>query len=212
MIPGCRESPDLSARALDVAPLLLGARLGVTGPAGRVVLEVTEVEAYEGAQDPASHAFRGPTTRTAPMFAAGGGIYVYRSYGIHLCVNVVCGVAGVASAVLVRSGRVVEGGDLARARRPTARRDRDLARGPGNVGTALEVMLEDSGARVGDGRWSLDPGPAGWGVGPARVARGPRVGVRDRVGSGQWEWRFWVAGDPTVSVYRPGGDRRTPRR
>ncbi len=125
--------PALSDRALAVAPRLLGCVLRV----GDVRVRLTEVEAYEGADDPASHAWRGPTDRNRVMFEAGGVLYVYRIHGHH-CANIVCGPAGVASAVLLRAGDVVAGLDVARERRPGVR-DAWLARGPGNLCRALGI-------------------------------------------------------------------------
>ena len=104
----------------DVAPLLLGAVLHHDG----VAVRLTEVEAYDGSDDPASHAYRGRTPRTEVMFGPPGRLYVYFSYGMHWCANVVTGPDDRASAVLLRAGEVVEGVDVARVRRGSAR-DRD---------------------------------------------------------------------------------------
>lgn len=180
---------DLSLRAADLAPLLIGALLTDRG----VTLQLTEVEAYAGADDPAAHAFRGPRPRTRDLFGPPGTLYCYLSHGLHICGNVVCGARGGGSAVLLRAGRVVDGLDLARSRRP-AIADVALARGPGNLGRALGWTLADSGRRVGDGL-ELVPGPP---TGP--VVSGPRVGVT--VAHAR-PWRFWAAGDPSVSAYRP---------
>src|SRR5690606_16906565 len=118
---------DLLIRPADeVAPLLLGAHLTGRG----VTVRLTEVEAYLGEADPGSHAFRGLTPRTRTMFGEPGHLYVYFSYGMHVCANVVCSPEGTASAVLLRAGEVVDGLELARERRPTAKSDADLARGP----------------------------------------------------------------------------------
>lgn len=131
--------------------MLLGAVIWHAG----VGVRITEVEAYLGPADPASHAFRGPGGRADVMFGPPGRIYVYLSYGIHHCVNVVCSPDGVASAVLLRAGEVVGGHDLARARRGARIPDRKLASGPGNLGQALAAVLGDTGAML-----ALGPGPA----------------------------------------------------
>lgn len=175
---------DLSGHPLEVAPRLLGARLRHGG----VTLRLTEVEAYGAADDPGSHAHRGRTRRNGTMFGPAGRLYVYLSYGVHFCGNVVCGPPGEAGAVLLRAGEVVGGLDAARARRGGVR-DRDLARGPGNLCRALGIDLAQDGLDLAD---HLTPDPVGsW-------STGPRVGLRlapDR------PWRLWVAGDPTVSRY-----------
>ncbi len=181
------------ASALQVAPRLLGAHITANG----VTIRLTEVEAYLGEFDPASHAWRGPTPRTASMFGPPGRLYVYRSHGIHLCANVVCSPAGEASAVLLRGGEVVDGLDTARMRRPAARTDRDLARGPGRFGAALALRPDDDGADLTQGSIRLVTAPAG----SVEIAAGPRVGV-SRAGGPQHPWRFWIAGEPTVSPYR----------
>ena len=205
--------------ALEVAPLLLGSVLTVRGDAGApddvgepdgvgaVAVRLTEVEAYSGAVDPGSHAYRGPTPRTAPMFAACGRLYVYFTYGMHWCANIVCGPDGTASAVLLRGGEVVAGRELARSRRPAARSDRDLARGPARLAQALGLTGADSGLvlRAG-GRAELHLGAP---VRADRLRSGPRVGVAGPGGDAEtFPWRFWIEGEPTVSVYRAGALRR----
>ena len=129
----------LSARSLRLAPRLLGALLVSDVGGARVAVRLTEVEAYEGADDPASHAFRGPTPRNAVMFGPAGHLYCYFTYGMHWCANVVCGPDGVASAVLLRAGTVVEGVDVAFARRAAAKRPADLARGPARLASCLAL-------------------------------------------------------------------------
>lgn len=181
------------ADALAVAPALLGARITARG----VTVRITEVEAYLGEADPASHAFRGRTPRNAVMFGPPGRLYVYRSYGIHICANVVCGPEGVAGGVLLRAGEVVDGIERARARRPSARRDRDLARGPGRLGAALGLRIEDGGTDLLAGPIRLDPAVDA----PVAYASGPRVGVAQAAGD-EHLWRFWIPDDPTVSTYR----------
>ncbi len=195
---------------LDIAPGLLGAHLRVEGRDGVVVVRLTEVEAYRGADDPGSHAFRGPTRRNAAMFEAGGVLYVYFTYGMHHCVNVVCGPGGEGAAVLLRSGEVVEGQQAARARRSSSRpgsvlRDIDLARGPARLAGALGLTLSDD-------RLSLAPGGRARLLVPSRppeaVGRGPRVGVAGPGGDGaRFPWRFWLHGEPAVSSYRAARPR-----
>jgi DNA-3-methyladenine glycosylase len=187
---------------LQVAPDLLGRVVVHDSPEGAVAVRLTEVEAYAGPRDPGSHAFRGRTARNGVMFGPGGFVYVYFSYGMHWCMNLVCGPDGDASAVLLRAGEVVGGADLARARRTTSRLPRDLARGPARLTTALGVDKAYDGTDATDPRSALRvlPGP---GPRPGRraVQRGPRVGV---AGEGAARpWRYWLAGDPSVSVYRP---------
>jgi DNA-3-methyladenine glycosylase len=193
--PSSLTRDELSRPVLEVAPLLLGAHLS----AGGATVRLTEVEAYAGEADPGSHAFRGRTPRTEVMFGPAGHAYVYFTYGMHWCVNVVTGVDGQASAVLLRAGAVVDGLDAVLGRRPGVR-ERDLCRGPARLCRALGISGEHTGLDLLD-RASpvrLTPGTP---VDPARVRTGPRVGV---AGDGAVApWRFWVDGEPTVSAYRP---------
>ena len=179
---------DLGRRALDVAPELLGRVLWVRG----VGVRITEVEAYEGADDPASHAWRGQTLRNQVMFGPAGHLYTYSIHG-HTCCNVVCGPVGTASAVLIRAAEVVEGIEFARARRPRVA-DVALARGPGNLCRALGVRMTDLGASLMGPEIVLRPGRP-----VEEVKAGPRVNV-----SRAWEqpWRFSDATSPTVSAYK----------
>jgi len=187
----------LSGLPQDVAPSLLGWLLTRRAADGDVTVELTEVEAYAGTSDPASHAFRGPTRRNAVMFGPAGHLYVYRSHGIHWCCNVVTGPEGDASAVLLRAGRVVEGTALARVRRGERVADRSLARGPGCLGQALGLSGQHDGSDLlGSGALTLTP-PATHT--PWQVSTGPRVGVSR---ASDVRWRYWLVGDPTVSSYR----------
>jgi DNA-3-methyladenine glycosylase len=180
--------------------------LGCLLSAGGVTVRLTEVEAYAGTgDDPASHAHRGRTRRNAVMFGPAGHAYLYFTYGMHWCMNVVTGPEGVASAVLLRAGAVVSGVDVARARRPAVRRDVDLARGPARLCATLgldggaygvDLLADGAGPRL------LPPPPD---AGPPKVAVGARVGV---TGAHDVPWRFWADGDPTVSIYR----RHSPKR
>lgn len=192
---------------LQVAPDLLGRRIVHASAAGVVAVQLTEVEAYAGPDDPGSHARRGPTPRTAVMFGPPGRLYVYFAYGMHWCVNVVCGPAGTASAVLLRAGTVVEGHDLARLRRPVARVDRDLARGPARLAAALGIDKTLDGAALG-GAVEVRGEPTG----TARTRSGPRVGVSGAGGDAAvFPWRFWLDGERSVSAYRAGAVRGQAR-
>jgi len=187
-----------------VAPELLG-WLVRSGP---VAVRLTEVEAYDGqGMDPGSHSHRGRTPRNAVMFGPAGHAYVYFTYGMHWCLNLVTGPEGVATAVLLRAGEVVDGVELARERRPSSRRDVDLASGPARLAQALGV---DGSA------WGLDmldpAGPLRLEAPPRRapaghVCTGPRVGL---AAAADLPWRFWLDGDPTVTRYR-AAVRRTRR-
>jgi DNA-3-methyladenine glycosylase len=192
------ELDDLLVRpVLEVAPRLLGSVLRH----GDVACRVTEVEAYDGAGDPGSHAYRGPTARNEVMFGPPGRLYVYFTYGMHWCCNVVCGPEGSASAVLLRAGEIVDGVDLARARRTAARNDRDLARGPARLCRALDIDRARNGHDLRVPPLTLTPSD----VPAPEVETGPRVGLRP---AADRPWRFWLPGEPTVSVYRPASPRR----
>ena len=191
----------LTLPVLEAAPRLLGATLTLGG----VTLRLTEVEAYDGDNDPGSHANRGRTERNKVMFGPAGHLYVYFTYGMHHCCNVSCGPQGTASAILLRAGEVIDGLDTARARRPTST-DRDLARGPGRLCKVMGIDRGDDGLDLSQ---ALRLGPP-----IDDISTGPRVGLRlaaDR------PWRFWITGDPTVSRYvaakpRSGERTRPPRR
>ncbi|MFF6807972.1 DNA-3-methyladenine glycosylase [Streptomyces sp. NPDC012616] len=193
---------------LEVAPDLLGRLLVRTTPDGPITLRLTEVEAYDGPNDPGSHAYRGPTTRNSVMFGPPGHVYVYFTYGMWHCMNLVCGPEGRASAVLLRAGEIVEGAEAARKRRLSARNDKELAKGPARLATALGVD------RTLDGTDACASGDtplrilAGAPVPSEQVRSGPRTGVS---GDGAVHpWRYWVADDPTVSPYRAHAPRRRP--
>lgn len=187
--------------AEQVAPDLLGRVFAHFSPEGVVAVRLTEVEAYAGLRDQASHAYRGRTARNAVMFGPPGHAYVYFTYGMHFCVNLVCLREGTAAAVLLRAGRIVDGLELAQARRPHSS-ERDLARGPARLCEALAIDRAFSAVDVCDpaGPLRLLPGDQG-----GEVRTGPRTGVS---GAKDVPWRFWLAGEPSVSPYRP----HTPRR
>ena len=198
--------------SVPVAPDLLGCVLEHQTEAGLVAVELTEVEAYAGASDPASHAYRGKTARNAVMFGPPGHAYVYFTYGMHFCVNLVCLGNGSASAVLLRAGRVIEGEELARARRTRGTTKipfRDLARGPARLCQALDIdrSLDGADVCVPDSPLRMRWPEAGTTARSAerKVASGPRVGISV---AAEVPWRFWVEGEPTVSAYRPAVPRR----
>jgi DNA-3-methyladenine glycosylase len=195
---------ELATDPVDAAQRLLGARVYARGVLARVV----EVEAYGGPPDgpwpdAASHSYRGPGMRNAVMFGRAGRLYTYRSHGIHVCANVVCGPEGTAAAVLLRAAVVVDGVEIAQVRRDGTNggtvAPRALARGPGNLCSALGIVMSDNGIDLFDPdspvRIELTEATAG--------VSGPRVGVST---AADRPWRFWLAEHPEVSAYR-----RSPR-
>jgi len=189
---------ELAVAVLCAAPRLLGCRLEADTDDGLVAVRLVEVEAYRGADDPASHCYRGRTPRNAVMWGPAGHLYVYFTYGMHFCANVVCLRDGEAGAVLLRAGELLSDPATARRRRPTARRDGDLARGPARLAALLGLRREHNGVDL------VDPGSpvrliAGPPVDAGAVRRGPRVGVAAAADRG---WRFWLDSSPAVSAYR----------
>lgn len=181
---------DFYERPADLlAPLLLNKLLaGPDGRAGRIV----EVEAYAG-DDPASHAFRGRTSRNATMFGPAGHLYVYFTYGMHWCANAVCGETGDGTAVLLRALEPVAGLERMRLARPAARSDRDLCRGPARLAQALGIDGGTDGADLVTGPFRiLDDGTPP----PARPVATTRVGISRAV---EVPWRWYVADSPHVS-------------
>lgn len=203
---------DLSASPEIVAPQLLGAVLRRadlgTGP---VAVMLTEVEAYPGVGDPASHTANGCTPRCATMFGPPGRLYVYASYGIHRAGNIVCRPEGIGAGVLLRAGRVIEGLETARRRRTRWRdgveivpEDAGLARGPGNLGAVLGLDLDLNGASitVGDGDDGRTDDTAFSLTLPnstVDVVSGPRIGISK---NREAALRFWIPGDRTVTSPR----------
>ncbi len=207
---------DLAALPAEVAPSLLGAHLRTEVEGERVVLRITEVEAYHGRgtgerPDPGSHARMGPTARNATMWGEPGHLYVYLSHGIHSCVNVVCGPDGVAGGVLLRAGEIIEGAAIAERRRlerrGVVRAARDLARGPGRLGDAVGLrhpVHDGIDAVTGDERAGARARLFFADQPVTAVATGPRVGVAGVAGTAAFPWRFWIDGDATVSAFRWG--------
>lgn len=184
------DRPTLTvARDLIGKTLLRRTAEGVAG--GMIV----ETEAYTAANDPAAHGYRGQTPRNRSMFGGPGFAYVYRSYGIHYCLNVVTEGQGVAAAVLIRAIRPEIGVELMRRRRGERIDDRDLARGPGRLCQALALSIDDDGSDLlGSGLWLIET--------PV-LEEMPRIAATARIGITQaadWPWRFVVVGDPYVSA------------
>jgi len=185
---------------VEVAPDLLGCLLTTVAPDGAVTLRLTETEAYCGMDDPASHAYRGPSPRNQVMFGPAGHLYVYFTYGMHYCANAVCGPDGEAGGVLLRAAEVVDNEELARARRPKIRRASGLARGPACLTMTAGIGRDDLGADLCAPESHIRLRPRQHDV---TIAAGPRVGVSR---AADVPWRFWVDGNPTVSAYK-----RSPR-
>ncbi len=191
---------QLAVEPVEAAHRLLGATLTGRG----VVATVVEVEAYGGVPDgpwpdAAAHSYRGATARSAVMFGPPGRLYTYRSHGIHVCANVVCGPDGIAAAVLLRAAVIESGFDIAQARRGASIRTRALARGPGNLCSATGIIMADNGIDM------FDPdSPIRLRLNDALEATsGPRVGVSQ---AADRPWRLWLPGRTEVSAYR-----RSPR-
>jgi DNA-3-methyladenine glycosylase len=191
---------ELAVDPVEAAHRLLGATLIGRG----VTATIVEVEAYGGVPDgpwpdAAAHSYRGATGRSVVMFGPPGRLYAYRSHGIHVCANVVCGADGVAAAVLLRAAAVETGLEVAQARRGASIRTAALARGPGNLCSALGITMADNGVDLFDAdspvRLSLNDA--------VDAVSGPRVGISQ---AADRPWRLWLAGRAEVSAYR-----RSPR-
>lgn len=191
---------------LEVAPALLDCRLVSEIDGESVVLRITEVEAYLGVgEDPGSHAYRGMTKRNGSMFLPGGHLYVYRSYGIHWCANVVVGSAGQAAAVLLRAGEIEVGQEVATRRRlagGVVKQSNELARGPGRLATTLGLTVDNDGADLcGTSALTVLLPSRSEQTATARIRRSTRTGVAGP--GGTLPYRFFLEGEPTVSPHRP---------
>lgn len=189
----------LAGRAKEIAPRLVGHTL-VCGERGGTIVEV---EAYEGPDDPASHAYRGPSPRAQVMFGRAGLLYVYRSYGVHWCANIVCGREGEGSALLIRAVEPTQGVEQMWTDRPKARRLIDLASGPGKLCAALGIDGTHYGVDIlgPNAPVQLRLGP---GIGSANIVTGRRIGISKAVDR---PWRFALEGNPHVSRPRLTSDR-----
>jgi DNA-3-methyladenine glycosylase len=187
-----RLGREFFARSVhEVAPDLVGCTLLVGGVGGRIV----EVEAYDG-EDPASHGYGGPTERNRSMFGPPGHAYVYRSYGVHWCLNLVCDEAGKAEAALVRALEPTDGLDVMRRRR-VLDDERLLCSGPGRLCQALGITAAHDGLPLDEPPFELLRAPE-----PAEVARGPRVGITR---AAELPWRYGLAGSRFLSRALPTG-------
>lgn len=210
----------LERGGLRAAPLLLGSTLTVARGGTVVGVRLTEVEAYEGQRDPGSHAYRGRSRRNDTMFGPAGHVYVYFTYGMHWCMNIVCGTEGTSSAVLLRAGEVTLGLDAAVARRGAPAGPR-LASGPARLAQALGIGAGDDGSVLLSGPGPDDhavQAPDGIWLSGIRSRRrpgtltGPRTGVSGPGGGPEFPWRFWLPDEPSVSPYRPAAPRRRTSR
>lgn len=181
---------------LTVARAVLGRLLVVELPSGKTSGRIVEVEAYGGRLDPASHAYGGQTQRNAVMFGRAGHAYIYFTYGMHHCFNLVTGSEGSAAAVLVRALEPVGGIDVMRRRRGPRALDR-LASGPGNLARALGITRVDNRCDLTRGPIWISDLPAR--RGGTRIVRGPRIGIRRGT---EKRWRLYLAGHPCLSASR----------
>jgi DNA-3-methyladenine glycosylase len=209
LLPGCQGVAGricpMGADQLAVDPVGAAQRLlGATFTGRGVTATIVEVEAYGGVPDgpwpdAAAHSYRGPTGRNTVMFGPPGRLYTYRSHGIHVCANVVCGADGIAAAVLLRAAAIETGLDLAQSRRGTSIRTVALARGPGNLCSALGITMADNGVDLFD-----SDSPVRLRLNDTRdPVFGPRVGISH---AADRPWRLWLPGRAEVSAYR-----RSPR-
>jgi DNA-3-methyladenine glycosylase len=204
-VKGAGRICPVSAEQLAVDPLAAARRLLDATLVGRgVSATIVEVEAYGGVPDgpwpdTAAHSYRGLSGRNAVMFGPAGRLYTYRIHGIHVCANVACGPDGTAAAVLLRAAAIDSGADVARSRRGASARAAALARGPGNLCSALGITMDDNGIDLFDAE-----SPVTLRLGETLAAvSGPRVGVSH---AADRPWRLWLPARPEVSVYR-----RSPR-
>lgn len=216
------DSAQLAAlfdsHATELAPALLGCELTVTTAEGSVRVRLTELEAYgDQGEDPGAHSYNGKTMRNASLFGPPRHTYVYLNYGIHRCLNFACHAEGIAGGVLLRSCEVIEGWDLAIQRRGGRDTGAKLLSGPGRLGqglgitlpmdaTALRIDQRGERTQIPDdqqaAQFVLEPPETP--LAAERIRSGPRVGVSGPGGGGVFPWRYWIAGDPSVSVYRKG--------
>jgi DNA-3-methyladenine glycosylase len=185
--------------ALSVAGDLIGCLFVHDARPTRTAVRLVEVEAYRGNRDPGSHGWRGPTARNATMFGPPGRLYVYFTYGMHWCSNVVCGSVGVSEAVLLRAGEPLEGVETMRRRRAGVRDVRLLTSGPARLTQALGIGRRHDGASLlrGGSLWCAEDDVTGH-YRHGDVARTPRIGLSAGRGD-ELDWRFVVRASPFAS-------------
>jgi DNA-3-methyladenine glycosylase len=183
----------LKLPSVEAAPLLLGFILKRKTPEGELAVKIVETEAYHQ-DDPASHSYRGLTVRTAPMFEEGGTIYVYFTYGMHYCVNIVVGKKGVGEAMLLRAGEPISGIEIMKKHRGTEN-IYNIANGPAKLTQALGIIsTELSGKKLGPKTLQLLPPTEP--VTPNDVVVAPRIGIKQAIEN---PWRFYIKGNTFVS-------------
>jgi DNA-3-methyladenine glycosylase len=186
-------SEALSGRADLMAKRLLGCHLSRTIAGHMMVCKIVETEAYDQS-DPASHSYRGLTPRNKVMFEKAGHLYIYQSYGIHFCMNVVTGVEGHASAALIRAVEPESGLELIKANRPHVSKEKMLTNGPGKVCAALAIGLEFNGHDLTSEPITLSLGNP---LVPSQIAASTRIGITRAVDR---RWRFYMKDNPFVST------------
>jgi DNA-3-methyladenine glycosylase len=179
--------------SLEAAPSLLGCYLLRMTPQGIIKLKIVETEAYHQ-DDPASHSYRGLTQRTWPMFEAGGRLYVYFTYGMHYCINIVVGKKGEGEAVLLRAAEPVEGIAIMRQNRKLTD-IKQLASGPGKLAQAVGITDTSLSGEILN-KSSIWLEPRGRPLEPGQIVSAPRVGIRQ---AAELPWRFYIRGNPHVS-------------
>ena len=190
-------SQALSGNPDSMAKRLLGCYLNRRLGNKKIVCKIVETEAYDQL-DPASHSYRGMTPRNSVMFGEAGYLYVYFSYGIHYCMNIVTGEEGHASAVLIRAVEPISGLDTIRSNRPKISKDRILTNGPGKVCQALAIDLDFNGHDLTKQPLTLTLHSR---LASSQISIGTRVGITK---AADLQWRFFVKDNPYVSVQRRG--------
>lgn len=184
----------LNQGAVQAAPQMLGWIIEREFPEGKVQLKIVETEAYHQ-DDPASHSYRGLTKRNAPMFGPSGKLYVYFTYGMHYCLNIVAGPEGRAEGVLIRAAEPLVGWEIIRLHRLGVKDDRQLTNGPGKLAQALGVR--DTGfSGLAFGPETLTLSPPNKKLNPSEVVVSPRIGIKQARNE---PWRFYIKNNPYVS-------------